>query len=315
MSITSNLTSRTEPKNAMNELITQPKPSALGAMATRFNVEPSKLLETLKHTAFKGATDAQMMALCVVANEYGLNPFCKEIYAFPDKSGGIVPVIGVDGWYRMVNDHPQFDGVEFVDVDDAAGKIVSTTATIYRKDRSRPCSITEHVSECARNTDPWKTQPRRMLRHRAFIQCARIAFGMSGSDPEDAARMEERQVSGRVVPVTTSIFSAPALPHGPLGEPTTGPNGGPLETKAQPVAESFTLEAEPEYPATGTPEEQLEWLLEHHAMSETELFTILHRAKLVPKACDALALCGEKTISNIVSKFGLIVSEREGGAS
>jgi phage recombination protein Bet len=301
-----------------NELTTAPipaKPSALAAMASRFEVEPAKLLDTLKQTAFKGATDAQMMALCVVANEYGLNPFCKEIYAFPDKSGGIVPVIGVDGWYKMVNNHPQFDGVDFVDVDSPDGKIVSTTATIYRKDRSRPCSITEHVSECSRNSDPWKTQPRRMIRHRAFIQCARIAFGMSGTDPEDAARMEERQVSGRVVPVT-SIFSAPAaLPNGSPGDPATGSNGDPLETEAAPEAESFSLEPEPEYPANGTPEEQLEWLLEHHAMSEQELFTILHRAKLVPASFDSIASLAAKTVANIVSKFGLIVSEREGGAA
>ena len=37
-------------------------------------------------------TDAQMAALLVVANQYNLNPWTKEIYAFPDKSNGIVPV-------------------------------------------------------------------------------------------------------------------------------------------------------------------------------------------------------------------------------
>jgi len=175
--------------------LTAPKASALAAMATRFSVEPSKLLDTLKNTAFKGANDAQMMALVIVANEHGLNPFTKEIYAFPDKGGGIIPVIGVDGWYRKMNEHPQFDGAETIFEDDAQKNVVSCTAIIHRKDRSHPVSVTEYLSECKRNTDPWNKQPRRMLRHRALIQAIRIAFGMSEAEPEDVERMQERDVT------------------------------------------------------------------------------------------------------------------------
>src|SRR5690606_15891490 len=73
-----------------------------------------ELIETLKQTAFKGdASDAQFTALMVVANQYGLNPWTREIYAFPDKQNGIVPVVGVDGWSRIINEHSQFDGMEF----------------------------------------------------------------------------------------------------------------------------------------------------------------------------------------------------------
>ena len=61
--------------------------------------DSQELLVTLKATAFKGqVSDAQMAALLIVANQYGLNPWTKEIYAFPDKNNGIVPVVGVDGW-------------------------------------------------------------------------------------------------------------------------------------------------------------------------------------------------------------------------
>ena len=185
------------PKTTMNknEIATAEPPkakqSALATMATKYHVEPAALLSTLKETAFKGATDSQMMALCVVANEYGLNPFTKEIYAFPDsKSGGIVPIIGADGWYRIVNDNPAFDGCEF-DINQPNGKLESITCRIYRKDRQRAVEVTEYLEECKRNTPPWNNQPVRMLRHRAFIQCARITFGLSLADPEDAERMTE----------------------------------------------------------------------------------------------------------------------------
>jgi len=149
--------------------------------------EEANVLETLKATAFKGqVSDAQMTALLIVANQYGLNPWTKEIYAFPDKNNGIVPVVGVDGWSRIMNDHPQFDGMDF-EIDDE-----SCTCKIYRKDRSHPIQVTEYMSECKRNVGPWTTHPKRMLRHKAMIQCARLAFGFVGIyDEDEAARIRE----------------------------------------------------------------------------------------------------------------------------
>lgn len=166
------------------QITTPSRPSALSVMADKFSVDPTKLLETLKHTVFKGASNEELMALAVVANTYGLNPFTKELYAFPAKGGGIVPVVSVDGWLRMMNDHPQFDGIEHQDEHDAKGDLVSCTAIIYRKDRSHPTKVTEYLAECFRNTDPWKMK-HRMLRHKATIQCARVAFGFSGIMDED----------------------------------------------------------------------------------------------------------------------------------
>ncbi len=88
-----------------------------GKMAERVgmdSVDPQELITTLRQTAFKGdASDAQFIALLIVANQYGLNPWTKEIYAFPDKQNGIVPVVGVDGWSRIINENQQFDGMDF----------------------------------------------------------------------------------------------------------------------------------------------------------------------------------------------------------
>ena len=151
----------------------------------------SDLIATLKATAFKGqASDAQMTALLVVANQYGLNPFTKELYAFPDKNNGIVPVVGVDGWSRIINSHHQFDGMEFEQDKD------SCTCKIYRKDRTHPTVVTEFMDECKRGgAGPWQSHPRRMLRHKAMIQCARLAFGYSGIyDQDEAERIHESQV-------------------------------------------------------------------------------------------------------------------------
>ena len=41
---------------------------------------------------------------------------------------------------------------------------------------------------------PWKTHPKRMLRHKAMIQCARLAFGFTGIyDQDEADRIVETQ--------------------------------------------------------------------------------------------------------------------------
>ena len=167
-------------------------------LASRLDMgDGSGLVETLKATAFKGqVSDAQMTALMVVANQYGLNPWTKEIYAFPDKNNGIVPVVGVDGWSRIINNHPQFDGMEFEQDSEAC------TCIIFRKDRGHPIKVTEYMAECKRaNVGPWSSHPRRMLRHKAMIQCARLAFGYGGIYDQDEAEriVEEKVVTGEVI--------------------------------------------------------------------------------------------------------------------
>lgn len=163
-------------------------------LAGIFNIpESDDLINVLKGTAFKGqVSDAQMTALLIVANQYRLNPWTKEIYAFPDKNNGIVPVVGVDGWARIINENPQFDGMDFAQDDD------SCTCIIFRKDRSHPIKVTEYLSECKRPTQPWQSHPKRMLRHKAMIQCARLAFGYVGIfDQDEAERIAEVDVNAR----------------------------------------------------------------------------------------------------------------------
>lgn len=199
-------------------LTVSPPQSALAVMAGRLQCDPAKLFDTLKNTVFKGASNDELMALTLVANQYGLNPFTKEVYAFPAKGGGIVPVVSVDGWLRMINDHPQMDGMEIDYTLDDAGQPISCTATIWRKDRSKPIKVTEYLSECRRPTDPWK-MVFRMLRHKAIIQCGRVAFGFGGIVDEDDAPQMQAAVA-RVVPAANvPEFLPPPQMELPSGEP------------------------------------------------------------------------------------------------
>jgi phage recombination protein Bet len=211
------------------ELIPSQKQSALAVMASKFSVEPTRLLDTLRTTLMPKATNEELLAFVVVANQYDLNPFTKEIYAFPGRSGGITPVVSVDGWIKLMNRHPQFDGILFT-TDEKDGKTHSVTATIYLKNRTHPVEVTEYFSECSRNTEPWKVNPRRMLRHKALIQCARIAFGFSGiSDDEEAIP----QVALNITP-SRPIFRSKLEPT--VEPPVVIPSVS-VETNAQPVTE------------------------------------------------------------------------------
>jgi phage recombination protein Bet len=174
-------------------------------LASRFDMGDGTGLTTiLKGTAFKvkegTVSDDQMAALLVVANQYGLNPFTKEIFAYPDKNNGIVPVVSVDGWSRIINEHPQFDGIEFR-YSEATLTHKNKTAhewiecVITRKDRRVPIVVREYFDEVVRALNfatPWDSHPKRMHRHKAMIQCSRIAFGFAGIfDPDEAERIIE----------------------------------------------------------------------------------------------------------------------------
>lgn len=198
-------------------------------IAERYGVDSQKFFDTLKSTAFKQSngqppSNEQMMTLLVVADQYQLNPFTKEIYAFPDRQNGIVPVVGVDGWSRIINTHKHFDGIEFryseelMQIDEHHKPCHAWIECVaYRKDRQRPTVVREYLDETYKPPmkkngtsgpyfikGPWQTHTKRFLRHKALIQCARIAFGYVGIYDQDEADNilsdpQEIEVNGEVV--------------------------------------------------------------------------------------------------------------------
>lgn len=202
--------------------VVQPS-NLIAKIAARYSVEPGKMLATLKQTAFRQregeVSNEQMMALLIVADQYRLNPFTREIYAFPDRNAGIVPVVGVDGWARIINEHPQFDGVEFAEAPAPDGEPPAwIECTIHRKDRAHPTRVREHLIECRRDVAPWRSHPRRLLRHKTLIQCSRIAFGFVGIyDEDEAARIVDVSATDTArtppAPVAPAPAALPAYPQ------------------------------------------------------------------------------------------------------
>lgn len=183
----------------------QEGPSVLNSMAQHYGMDKAAFDATLRATVMpKDASNAQAAAFLLVAREHRLNPFTREIFAFPAKGGGIQPVVSVDGWMKLINSHPQFDGMDFRDTLSEKGELIAVTCRIHRKDRSHPVEVTEYMTECRRSTDTWQRWPARMLRHKAAIQAARYAFGFAGIlEPDEAERADEVRVNAEVIPAIT----------------------------------------------------------------------------------------------------------------
>jgi phage recombination protein Bet len=279
-----------------NQIIVAPqqKPSALAVMASRCNVDPAKLHSTLKNTVFKGATDDELLALVVTANTYELNPILKELYAFPKKGGGITPMVGVDGWIKIANRQPNFDGMD-VEVYGDGKTPTHATGTIYLKDRSHPVKVTEYFDECKRNTDPWNQMPRRMIRNKAIIQAIRLAFGVSGIHDEDEARDISGQV--QIVAGAKPVFRPRAV------EPEDIEDDIPM---GEPVQEVQSVEELPKFEAD-TPQRQIQVAITDAGVSEADFLKSLKatapqlvgKSKLVSELSDDAANAALSDINEI----------------
>lgn len=230
-------------------------------LAAKYGMDTDVFLKTIAKTIMPAgaqvATPEQTAAFLVVANQYGLNPFNREIYAFPAKNGGVQAIVSVDGWFKLANEHPAFDGLDFEDGLDDKGNVFSVTCRVYRKDRSHPISVTEYMSECKRNTEPWQRWGGRMLRHKAAIQALRIAFGFAGIiDPDEAERYasvgavttEAKRVDLDALPEAS--LDAPPAPNASLGDKPKSRRGRPRKAESVPLPEpsapqSVTLENTP----------------------------------------------------------------------
>jgi phage recombination protein Bet len=235
---------------------TEKKASLSQIMASRFDLEPQIFMETIKKTCFPNgqATNEQLIAFLAVANEHGLNPFTREIYAFPGKGGGIQPIVGIDGWMKLINNHPQFDGMEFQDEISGEGKLYAVTCRIYRKDRKYPMPVTERMDECYRPTEPWKQMPHRMLRHKAIMQCARYAFGFAGIQDEDEARDVIQAEVGPAIATATATESKKEELKTKIG----AKKAKAQQEEPKPVDPPVVPEPEPPAPVPETPKPELD---------------------------------------------------------
>lgn len=193
-----------------------------GKMAERYGVNSRDLLDTLKDTCFavkQGDTPfscTEMAAALVICEKYQLNPLTREIYVTRNpKTGLLLVIIPIDGYYKISNRDPNYDGAEFRYDMGPDGLAISVTCFVHVRGRKFPAAATEYMKECRRSSGPWDSHPNRMLRHKAFSQAARMAFGLSEiMDPDEASPLIDATALIDVHPVEVKPQSYLAEPTG-----------------------------------------------------------------------------------------------------
>ncbi len=127
---------------------------------------------------YPGITPYTQIQALRLAIKYQLDPLSDEIGVM-DYTDGYLPFITIDGWAKLINQHPQFAGMTFREpaVENKLPEWME--CTIYRHDRLLPIVIKEYLAEVRTDHPSWQQMPRRMLRHRVIQQCARLAFGIN----------------------------------------------------------------------------------------------------------------------------------------
>ena len=106
-----------------------------------------------------------------------LDPLCEEISFTQYEDGQWQVFITIEGCSKLLNQHPQFNGLHFTQADTLVDGLPEwIECSIYRKDREVPTTVREYLAEVKGENEIWKKMPRRMLRHRALQQCVRLAI-------------------------------------------------------------------------------------------------------------------------------------------
>ena len=129
--------------------------------------------------SFENATVASQLALLHLIERYSLDPLLEEVDLVQYEDQSWQAIITPQGYARLINACPQFKGISYT-YSEADENAISSwiECAIYRSDRNGPITVREYYAEVKRDSAIWQKMPRRMLRNRAFQQCAKLALGI-----------------------------------------------------------------------------------------------------------------------------------------
>ena len=155
-----------------------PMAKALKCAAQAIGMTPASL--TTWFSQYPQLSEVSQETCLRLIAEYRLNPRADELDLVQFEEGCWQVFITVNGWAKLINAHPAFCGIEFSEASELEeGVPLWMGCAIYRTDRIKPIEVKEYFTEMKTEHIAWQQMPRRMLRHRAMQQCARLAFGIT----------------------------------------------------------------------------------------------------------------------------------------
>jgi RecT family len=155
--------------------------TAINSLCQTLYLDPEEVRLWLdQHLGIPLYPQVQLLRL---ANRYQLDPLSDEIALLQNQDQTYQPFITIDGWSKLINNHPQYAGMSLRDSTELIDGIPAwMECAIYRNDRILPIVIKEYLEEVRTAHPSWQQMPRRMLRHRVIQQCARLALGISANE-------------------------------------------------------------------------------------------------------------------------------------
>ena len=151
------------------------------AAAQVIQLDPLELLAWMD--LFKAVPEKTWLCLLRMILEHRLDPIKEELFLHRYDNGQWQVLISVDGWIKLISRHPHFVGIVFTESSQMINDIPTwIECAIYRSDRTMPMVVREYFVEVKQETAIWQKMPRRMLRHRALQQCARLSFNIALPD-------------------------------------------------------------------------------------------------------------------------------------
>ncbi len=172
--------------------------TAINNLCEKLGLDPEEVQLWLdQHLGLPLYPQLQLLRL---ANKYQLDPLSDEIALLQGQDQTYQPLITIDGWCKLINNHPQYAGMSLRDSTELIDGIPTwMECTIYRNDRILPIVIKEYLEEVRTDHPSWQQMPRRMLRHRVIQQCARLALGISANEGHSKANTIEEYSSSKQV--------------------------------------------------------------------------------------------------------------------
>lgn len=224
-------------------------------MAAKQGVAANILVDSVKKAVGLPHIQNDQLALYLLTcNKYDLDPLLGEVWMM-EKGGKCSVSIGVDGWTKLVNRQPEYNGVQFKELIDDQGNLVAIKCMMHRRDREFPTEVTEWMVECKQNSKPWQSHPHRMLRHKAFQQAARLCFGLNHVIEDDTIDTDPGVNTPELEGVKNVLRH---VGHEPTPEPVPEPVQAAEPEAVEPdIAEEAAAEEEARAAETLPPSEEL----------------------------------------------------------
>lgn len=197
----------------MTDLATIPEErnTLVSSLAQQAGLDSRRYFDTIRSMCgCRSATNETFYALLTQAKRLDLDPLGSQIYII-DAKGGAKIVIPIDGYLRIMLRNPRYVSHVVTENNDAKGNPVSATIRIFTKEQVAaklpPFEHTEYMVECKGSSGPWRSHPRRMLKHKVVSQGVRYCFGAYLPDEDEWQRASEVE-SGKLPDRPTDALDA-----------------------------------------------------------------------------------------------------------